>query len=236
MAQGFRQFATQGTILTRTDFGEADRILTFITPDHGKIKAIAKGVRKSNAKLAGAVELFSVSDITVVIGRGEINTLISARLAHHYGNIIKDLERTEVGFEVIRILNKSTEDATEADYFHLLKSAFAALDDTSLSPPLSMLWFQMQLLKLSGHSPNLKTDISGIKLKEAATYDFYLDAMRFSPKEAEKGSFSAKHIKFLRLGFRSSRPQILERVEGAAELVAQSQPLIQTMLKSFVRI
>jgi DNA repair protein RecO (recombination protein O) len=50
-----RQFRTQAIILNRTDYGEADRIISFLTPDHGKVKAIAKAVRKSKSKLAGGI-------------------------------------------------------------------------------------------------------------------------------------------------------------------------------------
>ncbi|MEK7561678.1 MAG: DNA repair protein RecO, partial [Patescibacteria group bacterium] len=79
------RYITKGIVLSRTDYGEADRILSFLTIDHGKVRAIAKGVRKSKSKLAGGIELFSVSDLTLIIGRGELNTLISTRLVRHYG-------------------------------------------------------------------------------------------------------------------------------------------------------
>ena len=54
---------TKAIVLRRTNYGEADRILNFLT-EQGVIAAIAKGVRKEKSKLAGAVELFTVSDIT----------------------------------------------------------------------------------------------------------------------------------------------------------------------------
>jgi DNA repair protein RecO (recombination protein O) len=71
-----KRFKTNGIILARTNYGEADRIITFLTPDHGKVKVIAKAVRKSKSKLAGGIELFSISQISFIIGRGEINTLV----------------------------------------------------------------------------------------------------------------------------------------------------------------
>jgi DNA repair protein RecO (recombination protein O) len=231
-----KQYRTQGIVLTRTDYAEADRILTFLTPDHGKVRAIAKGVRKSKSKLAGGIELFSVSDLSLIIGRGEVNTLISTRLVEHYGNIVKDLKRTEVGYELIRLSNKATEDGPEPAYFNLLKSAFEALDDTKLDPQLTFLWFNMQLLKLSGHEPNLKTDISGRPLATSATYEFHLDRMRFTPKLSKEGLFTANHIKFLRLGFDAGGPRVLQRVSGVERLAESAQPLVQTMLQSFVRI
>jgi DNA repair protein RecO (recombination protein O) len=230
------RYNTQGIVLSRTDFAEADRILTFLTRNHGKVRGIAKGVRKSKSKLAGGLELFSISELTLLIGRGEINTVMSARLIRHYGKIVKDLKRTELAYEVIRVTNTATEDATEPAYFDLLNSVLAALDDSELNPQLAFLWFNMQLLKLSGHSPNLQTDIAGQKLAPSETYNFYLDKMRFSPRKSKDGKFNANHIKFLRVGFAAQRPHVLKRVKGASQLSSAAQPLIQTMLASFVRI
>lgn len=230
-----RQFKTRGIILARTDFGEADRILTFLTPDHGKVRAIAKSVRKSQSKLAGSIELFSVSDITVVVGRGEINTLISSRLAKHYGSIVKDLDRTKQAYEFLKIINHATEEKPEETYFNLLAKSLSALNDFELDPELSTLWFNMQLLKLTGHMPNLRTDSSGAKLAGVNSYTINLEAMRFDPGPKGSGSFSANHIKFLRLGFAAAKPKILQRVGGADEIAPACAPLIQTMLQSFVR-
>ena len=61
---------TSAIILKRVDYGEADRILTLLTPDHGKLSLMAKGVRKIKSKLAGGIELFSISTITFAEGRG----------------------------------------------------------------------------------------------------------------------------------------------------------------------
>ena len=92
----------------------------------------------------------------------------------------------------------------------------------------------MQLLKLAGHMPNLRSDLAGAKLAVSKHYSANLDKMRFQP--AKSASFNAKHIKFLRLGFAAVHPRILQRVEGAGELATACQPLIETMLRSHVRI
>lgn len=231
-----KQFVTKGIVLTRTDYGEADRIITFLTPDHGKVKALAKSVRKSKSRLAGGLELFSESELTFIVGRGEINTLISSRLVKHYGNIVKDLERTQAAYSVLKLMDRTTEDSPEAGYFNLSNFALAALDELQLEPKVTLLWLNMQLLKLSGHAPNLTTDITGAKLKETTSYNFYLDHMRFAPKAAKEGKFSANHIKFLRLGFQAARPHLLGKIKDAENFINESQPLIQTMLQSFVRV
>lgn len=227
-----QQRSTQAIILSRTNFGEADRIITFLTPDQGKISGLVKGVRKSKSKLAGGIELFSVSDITFIPGRGETSTIISTRLVRHYGNIVKNLERTNAGYELIKLLNKSTEDNPESEYFHLLDEAFAALDDQTISLPLIYVWFCSQLLKLAGHAPNLKTDLEGYRLEAEKKYDFNFDAMSFQPSRAGSSSFGADQIKVLRLLFAGGRPTQLAQVQDIESIAVQLQILIKPMLQA----
>jgi DNA repair protein RecO (recombination protein O) len=228
---------TRGIVLSRTEFGEADRIITFLTPDKGKVGAIAKGVRKSKSKLAGGIELFSVSDISYIVGRGQVSTLISSRLLKHYGKIVKDLERTQAGFEAIMLINKATEDQPEEAYFHLLEQVFKALEDFDISTEVVRLWTNMQVLKLAGHTPNLHTDNEGKKLQKEHTYDFEFDGMNFKPVDRSgSGSFSAEHIQFLRLGFGNNSAKALQRIKGIDKLTEDSQPLVRTMLSNYVRI
>ena len=68
---------TLAYVLKRTNYGEADRILNIITPD-GKRAVIAKGVRKEKSKLAGGVEMFSLSELNIHYGKGEFGLVTSA--------------------------------------------------------------------------------------------------------------------------------------------------------------
>jgi DNA repair protein RecO (recombination protein O) len=227
---------TSGIILTRTNFGEADRIITFITPDHGKVRAIAKAVRKSKSKLAGGIELFSVSELGLINGRGEIRTLIHSRLITHYGNIVKNLERTQLAYELMRITNKATEDAAESEYFNLLNEGLGALDNHDIDVHIIETWFYMRLLKLSGHGPNLHEDIDGEKLDIKSTYNFNIDRMCFALAQSGQGMFNCSHIKLLRLGFSAQKPSLLQRVQYSDDVLPTIQPLVQAMLKTHVRL
>src|SRR5258706_3107737 len=51
-----RRYTTDAIVLSRFDYGEADRILTLITPGGGKVKAIAKGVRRQKSRIDGSLE------------------------------------------------------------------------------------------------------------------------------------------------------------------------------------
>jgi DNA repair protein RecO (recombination protein O) len=229
-----KQLVTQGIILSRTDYGEADRIITLLTPDQGKLRLMARGVRRIKSKLAGGIELFSVSDLTFIRGRGDIGTLISVRLDKYYSNIVKNIDRVQLGYELIKILNKATEDEPEAEYFTLMRQAFLALDDATIDLGLIRFWFSAQLLRQAGHQPNLHTDVAGKKLLAAESYDFSFDDMAFIVHP--NGHFSTDQIKFLRLAFSGNQPKIMQQVTGSEILVPQLLPLIQTMLTSYIRV
>ncbi|MBA3758646.1 DNA repair protein RecO [Candidatus Saccharibacteria bacterium] len=223
-----------GIVLARTDFQEADRILTLLTPDHGKLRVIAKGVRRQRSKLAGGIELFSVSDITVLPSRGELGTLISTRLQTHYASIVKDINRTMLGYDLLKRMNKLTEDAAGEEYFKLLKAAFEGLNNLELQIDLVELWFTMQLLKVTGHAPDLKTDDAGMQLEASKIYLFDFDAMAF--KQQDVGPYQANHIKLMRLGYGTDSPEILKQVVGAGTLAPDVLSLTKNILKLHVRV
>lgn len=227
------QIVTQGIVLARTNFGEADRIITMLTPDHGKVRLIAKGVRKIKSKLAGGIELFSVSQITYLPGKSEIHTLISARLQKHYGTIVQNIGRTMLGYELLKRMNRATEDVTEPEYFAIMQRALAGLDG-EVSENLLELWFDAQLLKLAGYLPNLITDVHGKRLSADNLYTFDFENMAFA--QADQGLLTPAHIKFLRLVFGLEEPGPLGQVMDAAKVVGPCAQLVSTMRQTFIRV
>lgn len=228
-----KQLQTIGIVLSRTDFGEADRIVTILTPDQGKLRLMAKGVRKIKSRLAGGIELFSISEISFIKGRGEIGTMVSARLVKHFGQIVKDINRVQLGYIQIKLLNKATEDQPDIEYFELLQRTFAALDDLEVPVDLIELWFQAQLLKFDGYTPNLLDDSEGHKLEADKLYDFDINSVAF--KLNPDGIFDSKQIKTLRLLFGNNSPIALSRVEGAIEALASLKPIMRLLADSYIR-
>jgi DNA repair protein RecO (recombination protein O) len=227
------QVATRGIVLSRTDYNEADRIVTFLTPDEGKVRAIAKGVRRGRSKLAGGVELFSVSELTFLQGKSDLQTLVSARLVVFYGNIIKDLERTQWAYDVLKTINRLTEAAAGPEFFELLQNTLAALDNSKLAMPIVEIWFDMQLLRALGNEPNLTTDKEGEKLASGKEYSFDLDAMTFFDKA--DGGFTADYIKLLRLAL-TQPPEVLQQIKNINNLLSPTLHLVQTIRQNTLRI
>jgi len=227
-----KQQVTRGIVLSRINYGEADRILTILTPDQGKLRLIAKGVRKVKSKLAGGVELFSVSELSYINGRGEIGTLVSSRLVDHYGNIVKSIDRVRLGYDFIKILNKTTEDQPEPMYFELLHQAYIALDDLNIDPEIICYWYKAQLLKFAGHIPNLISDISGEKLKKDTRYNFNVDAMSFSKDPT--GDCETDQIQSMRLVFSSNLPGVLNRVQQLSPVLSEMSNLMNSMFEAML--
>lgn len=219
---------TNGIILNRINFGEADRILTVITPDYGKLRLMARGVRKVKSKLAGGIELFSISEISFITGRGDIGTLISTRLMTHYGNIVMDINRTQAGYNALKLMDTITEDDSEAEYYQVLLRTLATLDNPRLSIVLAEAWMYMQALRLGGHTPNLATDIHGAKLEANTNYQFDFDSQAFFVHE--QGHYSDRHIKMMRL-LLAEQPAKIAIVGGADQILEDLEGLLKALIK-----
>jgi DNA repair protein RecO (recombination protein O) len=209
---------TLGLVLSRTNYGESDRIVTFLTRDYGKVRAIAKGVRKERAKLAAGVELFVISEIGFVVGRSELATLVSTKIKKSYHCFLNDLNRVNFGFDSLKKLNKITAEVVDGQYFDLAEQLFMALNDSEISLEVITLWWHVNLAQLTGHGLNLQQSVSGQTLKENALYVF--DQKRGSFVEGEQGKFNSEHIKLLRLALGNS-PKTLMRVKEAERVASQ---------------
>ena len=77
-----KRYTDQAIVLKRVDYAEADRIVQVITRENGKRSLMARGVRRAKSKLAGGIELFSVSSITAIVGKGDIEWVAKQIMTH----------------------------------------------------------------------------------------------------------------------------------------------------------
>ncbi len=216
---------TQALVLSRLNYGEADRILTLLTPDQGKVSVIAKGVRKKNSKLAGGIELFSINDVSFISGKSELKTLTSSRLHTHFSHIAKDLDRANAAYEVLKLIKKHKSDDLPSDYFRITVDTLCLLDETSVAADLALCWFYMQLLTLEGHTPNLKTDNRGRTLQEQDSFVFDFDSMAFTPKK--NAPYSSSHVRLMRaLG---SSAKAVKRLQAEDTVVSSVLTLLRNL-------
>ena len=97
-----RQYRVTAVVLKRTDVGEADRLLTLLTLQRGKLRAVAKGARKPSARKTGHVELFNSVELQIAVAR-EIDLVTQAQTLEPFLRLRDDLDRLELRLLFCRI-------------------------------------------------------------------------------------------------------------------------------------
>lgn len=190
-----RDVKTLAYVIRRTNFNEADRILNLITPD-GKMSAIAKGVRKEKSKLAGGVEMFSLTELNLHFGKSEMATVTSAKMLAYYGNILTDFNRMELAAMILKKISVAAESSDAPEYFKITDSCLKGLN-VGLDLRLVESWFLMNLLKTLGEEVNLYRDADGGKLVAGERYSYL--AMENAFCKNPEGEYGENEIKVLRL-------------------------------------
>lgn len=143
---------TRAIVLRALDYGESDRIVTFISADLGKLKGIAKGARRSRKRFVNALELFCLSDILFSRGaRGGLYLVEGADVISHHPGIREDLGKTLLASYFSELAEGfSAEGKKNTELFRLLEDFLAFLDR---EPPRAGIerFFEMRLLKLTGY-------------------------------------------------------------------------------------
>jgi DNA repair protein RecO (recombination protein O) len=155
-----RVYATEAIPLKRMDFGEADRIITLFTPGLGKVRAIARGVRRSTSRMAGHLELFTHSDLMLARGR-ELDVVTQASTVESFRGVREDLVKSSQAYHLAELVDAFLQDRDEhRAVFVLLRAALEALDGSEVAPELVARHFEVQLLAAVGFQPQLYTCLS----------------------------------------------------------------------------
>ena len=190
-----KDIRTLGYVLRRTNYAEADRILNLITPV-GKITVMAKGVRKEKSKLAGGIELFSLTDFNIHMGRGEMGIVTSAKMVKHYDKIVKDLAKMELAALILKKVSAVAEGTDSPEYFKIVDWSLAFID-AGANLGMVEAWFWLKLMKVMGEEMNLYRDARGEKLVAGKRYAWNAAEAVFD--ENERGEYGTDEIKMLRL-------------------------------------
>ncbi|OGT92016.1 MAG: DNA repair protein RecO, partial [Gammaproteobacteria bacterium RIFOXYB2_FULL_38_6] len=138
---------------------EADRIITIFTSTLGKVRAVAKGVRKTTSKLGGHLEFFNVLELELAEGRN-LATITAARTIFNFPNLRTDLNSTSLAYYLIELVDKLTpEEHRDTRIFNLLVATLKNLDGQRNKAILERLLlvqsFKIKLLGLLGFAPQL---------------------------------------------------------------------------------
>lgn len=184
-----RSFRSPALILKRFDLGEADRLLTILTPTHGKLEVVAKGARKLTSAKTGHVELFTRADMLINTGR-ELGIVVQAEMTAPNVPLRDDLERGAYAAYAAEIADKfitSGEHLPKA-LFELLDATFTRCGDDP-DPRLAVRYYEMHLLDLVGFRPELSECVIGREdIKPEDQFFSYAEGGVICPRDAMRGT------------------------------------------------
>ncbi len=149
-----RRYVTDGIVLSRFDLGEADRVLTLITPEHGKIRVIAKGVRRPTSRLGGSLEPFA--ELNVALARGRtFDVVTEVRVGHAWLRLRDRLESAATAWYIAELADRSLEERHEAEPLYALLHRAYELLDAGMAPGRVARWYEMHLADELGQRPEV---------------------------------------------------------------------------------
>lgn len=154
MGDGFRSYRTEALVIRHSNFGEADRILTLYSRENGKIRVVAKGVRKLKSRKAGHLEPFTRVQLQLSKGR-DLPIVTQAETIEAFPNIRSTLELTAHAAYVLEILDRFTFDEEENRSLYRIAIETLQRLETGVDPFYANRYYELHVLDMLGFKPEL---------------------------------------------------------------------------------
>ena len=149
-------YRDRGVVLRTHKLGEADRIITLLTRDHGVVRAVAKGVRKTSSRFGARLEPFMHVDVQLAVGRN-LDIISQAVTLDAFGaRIGNDYPQYTAGSAILETaaqLVDEDEESANAQYV-LLISALNSLVRAEHDPGVILDSYQLRALSIAGYAPS----------------------------------------------------------------------------------
>ena len=146
-------YRDEAVVLRTQKLGEADRIVTMLSRQHGKIRAVAKGVRRTASKFGARLEPFMVADVQLYEGRS-LDIVTQAESLGSYGaDITSDYASYTAASVMVETADKVTSDNGSLQQYLLLVGALRALARRDHAPTLTLDSYLLRALSVAGWAP-----------------------------------------------------------------------------------
>jgi len=148
-------YKEQGIVLRAVKLGEADKIVSILTQGSGKVRAVAKGIRRTNSKFGARLE--PLTHVSLLLYRGRnLDTITQAEIVSPFRTIRGNFELIAAGEMLLESVDKVAEEhERNVRLFLLLLSGLRALEARPRDAAAVAECFLLKLLSLSGFHPSL---------------------------------------------------------------------------------
>jgi DNA repair protein RecO (recombination protein O) len=184
-----RTYRTTAIVLKASPFAERDRLMVLFTPDYGKLRVLAKGVRRTTSRVAGHVGLFAHSRLFLVRGR-TFDLVTQGEGIEQFESLRTDLWRLSLAFYAGELVDRFTEDQHPVPgLFESLLSCLRLLNTSSVAAGLILRKFELEVLGLTGYRPQLYACVAcGAEIKPQVNGFSYADGGVLCPDCASRSS------------------------------------------------
>jgi DNA repair protein RecO (recombination protein O) len=152
-------FRDRGVVLRTIRLGEADRIVTLVTEQHGKVRAVAKGVRRTTSKFGSRLEPLSHVALLGWQGRGDLDIINQVEVLDTHRVVREDLDRMSVAMVMLEVVDQVAQERhSNPRLYEMLVGGIAALAERN--SPMVAPAFLLKVLVLEGAAPVLDVCVS----------------------------------------------------------------------------
>jgi DNA repair protein RecO (recombination protein O) len=231
-----RLYVTDAIVLSRFDYGEADRIMTLFTPEHGKLKAIAKGVRRTKSRLGGSLE--PLAELRVALARGRTFDIVTqVEVRHAWLGLRDSLESTATAWYLAELADRSIEERHAAEALYVLLRRAYQLLDAGMAAGRVARWYEMRLADELGVRPEVDRCVECDRVLEVDEEFRWVPPLggvlcyRCPGPPAERTALSLDALKLLKAYQRMDVEAL-----AALRLVAAVEREVEAAMRDFLRV
>ncbi|MDE0290952.1 MAG: DNA repair protein RecO [Candidatus Dadabacteria bacterium] len=184
----------EALVLRKSDYGEADLIVTLFSRELGKFRALAKNAKKSRKRFGGRLDFFNRLAIEVALNKGRFNLIEDVTLKESYREITESVDSFVAATRVLELLDFLTPEQEPADKLFDLATDTLGFLSGKREPHSVFLIFLLRALTLCGYRPDLRFD----REKEIAGFDLENGKLSSLEKTQGKRNIYPFHMDIMR--------------------------------------
>ena len=149
-------YRDEGVVLRTHKLGEADRIVTLLSKQHGKVRAVAKGVRRTGSRFGARLEPFMVVDLQLYKGRSLDIVQQAVTLGSYGAEIVDDYGRYTAATAMVEAADRLTEHEAGSQHYLLLVGALRSLSLGEHPAGLTLDSYLLRALSIAGWAPSFR--------------------------------------------------------------------------------
>lgn len=222
-------------MLRNAPLGEADLLVSLLTPYHGKVRATARGARKPTSRMVGHMEPLTRLDAVLAEGRS-LDTISQAQVLDAFRDLKMDLDATSRGLYVAELLDGfAMEGSGNPGLFTLACQVLHLLAAPDTGPDLLLRYFELHLLKLSGFMPELYACVECRTIPAPGSHHYSPDGGGLicagcKPSDLRVMPLSVEALELLRF-LDGSRPEHAARLSVTSELSGDLKALLAATVR-----